>query len=73
MEGVESSVEQGSKKCKHFLPIKAKKQNKTKPTQNKKQTTTTTKLKRVECIKILFISIYPEILTYPVCAENCSR
>lgn len=31
MEGVESSVEQGSKKCKHFLPIKAKKteQNKT--------------------------------------------
>ena len=41
MEGVESSVEQGSKKCKHFLPIKAKKTkqtNKQKSKQNQHKT-----------------------------------
>ena len=38
MEGVESSVEQGSKKCKHFLPIKAKKTNKQKKNPYKTNT-----------------------------------
>lgn len=72
---MESSVDQGSKKYQYLLPIKAKinpKQNKTN-TKQKGKKTTANKLKMVECIKILFISIYSEILTYPVCAKICTR